>query len=292
MTFCRRRTFLGGLVACATGPSFAAAASYDPFEVVSLGRTGIRTTRLGFGTGVHSINRDSELLRRNGFDGAVRLLRAAYDRGIRYFDLADSYGSHALVRAAFKGLKRDSYTLGSKIWWRPGGIPEKDRAGAEASIDRFLREIGTDYLDLVELHCVSSPDWKTELATWCEGLARAKKAGKIRAHGCSFHSYSALEKAVDDAWIDLAHVRLNPFGRNMSSHPDRVLAKVREFHEKGKGVIAMKVLGVGTLKDKPGGIDRSLKWNLASGCVDVLNIGFTALAEIDDIVRRIRGLEK
>jgi hypothetical protein len=76
----------------------------------------------------------------------------------------------------------------------------------------------------------------------------------------------------------------------MTSHPDRVLAQARKFHAAGKGVIAMKVLGVGTLKDKPDGINRSLRWNLESGVADVLNIGFTSLAEIDDIIRRIEAL--
>ena len=285
-----RRPFLEGLAAFAAGP-VAAGGSERPrrsaFERVELGRTGIVTTRLGFGTGVHSINRDSELLRKNGCDGAVRLLRAAYDRGIRYFDLADTYGSHPIAAAAFKGLPRDSYTICTKYWWSAGGIPAEDRADAAASVDRFLRELHTDHIDIVELHCVTSPKWPDELARHMEALARAKKAGKIRAHGCSFHSYSALEAAVDCPWVEVAHVRMNPFGRSMSSHPDRVLAKAREFHAAGKGVVAMKVLGVGTLKDRPGGFDRSLRWNLESGVADVLNIGFTSLAEIDDIIRRI-----
>ena len=158
---------------------------------------------------------------------------------------------------------------------RAGGIPAADRADVAPSVDRFLDELHTDYIDIVELHCVTSPRWPDDLARHMEALSKLKEAGKIRAHGCSFHSYSALEAAVPCEWIDLAHVRLNPYGRNMTTHPDRVLAKVREFHCAGKGVIAMKVLGVGTLKDKPGGIDRSLRWNLENGVADVLNIGFT-----------------
>ena len=292
MTVTARRPFLEGLAAFTAVPLGAkdSARRHSPFERVVLGRTGISTTRLGFGTGVNSINRDSELLRRCGTEGAVRLLRAAYDRGLRYFDLADTYGSHRLVAAAFKGLPRDSYVLATKYWWSSGGIPALDRADAGTSIDRFLRELHTDYIDIVELHCVTSPKWPTELASHMEALAAAKKAGKIRAHGCSFHSCSALESAIGNKWIDVAHVRLNPYGRNMTSHPDRVLAQVRNFHAAGKGVIAMKVLGVGSLKDKPGGIDKSLRWNLESGVSDVLNIGFTSLAEIEDIIRRIEAL--
>ncbi len=288
----RRRPFLEGLAALASVPLGAEPAPrrHSPFERVTLGKTGITTTRLGFGTGVNSINRDSELLRKCGRDGAVRLLRAAYDRGLRYFDLADTYGSHKLVAEALKGLPRDSYALVTKYWWRSGGIPAPDRADAGTSVDRFLKEMNVGYIDVVELHCVTSPEWPKELAKHMEALAAAKKAGKIRAHGCSFHSCSALESAIANEWIDVAHVRLNPYGRNMTSHPDRVLAKARAFHDAGKGVIAMKVLGVGSLKNKPGGIDRSLRWNLESGVADVLNIGFTSLAEIDDMIRRIEAL--
>ena len=287
-----RRPFLEGLAAFAAGPSAVAETPRrrSAFDRVTLGRTGVTTTRLGFGTGVNSINRDSALLRRRGKDGAVRLLRAAYDRGIRYFDLADSYGSHPIAAAALRGLPRDSYAIGSKYWWAAGGIPAADRADVETTIDRFLKELHTDYIDFVELHCVSSPSWPDELARHMEGLARAKKAGKIRAHGCSFHSCSALETAVTNEWIEVAHIRMNPFGRCMSSHPDRVLAQARAFHAAGKGVLAMKVLGVGSLKDKTDGFNRSLKWNLESGAADVLVIGFTALEEIDDIVRRIEAL--
>ena len=292
MTLTPRRPFLEGLAAFTAVPLGAKDSQrhHSPFERVVLGRTGIATTRLGFGTGVHSINRDSELLRRCGRSGAVQLLRAAYDRGIRYFDLADTYGSHPLAAEAFKGLPRDSYVLATKYWWSSGGIPASDRSDVATSVDRFLRELHTDYIDIVELHCVTSPQWPSDLAKHMEALAAAKKAGKIRAHGCSFHSCSALETAIANEWIDLAHVRLNPYGRNMTSHPDRVLAQARKFHTSGKGIIAMKVLGVGTLKDKPDGINRSLRWNLESGVADVLNIGFTSLAEIDDIIRRIEAL--
>lgn len=288
-----RRTFIGGLAAVAAGPVFGDPASsekFSAFDAVKLGRTGIVTTRLGFGSGVNSWMHDSEMLRKCGFDGAVKLMRAAYDRGIRYFDLADSYGSHAIAAAAFKGLKRDDYTLSTKYWWREGGIPEKDRADVETSIDRYLKELNTDHLDIVQLHCVSSAKWPYELAEHLAGLERAKKAGKIRAHGCSFHSYQALAAALENDWLDVAHVRLNPFGRNMSTHPERVMKKVRELHAASRGIIAMKVLGVGSLKDKPDGFNRSLRWNLHSHVVDVLNIGFTSITEIDDIIKRISTL--
>ncbi len=291
-----RRTFIGGLAALAAGPACTQEApasrekKFSAFDKVTLGKTGIVTTRLGFGSGVNSWMHDSELLRRRGFDGAVKLMRSAYDRGIRFFDLADSYGSHRIAAAAFKGLKREGYTLCTKYWWRSGGIPETDRADAMTSIDRYLKELNTDYLDIVQLHCVDSPRWQTELAEHLEALARAKKAGKIRAHGCSFHSYGALAAALASDWLEVAHVRLNPFGRNMTSHPERVMKKVCELHDAGRGIVAMKVLGVGSLKDKPDGFNRSLRWNLNSPGVDVLNIGFTDIAEIDDIVKRIAAV--
>ena len=284
-----RRAFLAGGAAYALAAPAAEGRKHSAFEKVTLGKTGIVTTRLGFGTGASSWNRTSAIVRKNGEDGAARLVRDAYDRGVRFFDVADAYGTHALVRAALKGVPRSSYVLATKYAWN-GGIPAADRTDVATSIDRFLRELGTDYLDIVQIHCVTDAAWPTKLAPHMEALAAAKRAGKIRAHGCSFHSFGALEAAADTPWLDVAHVRINPFGRNMSAHPDRVMPVLRRMHAQGQGVIGMKILGVGSLAKDPVKMDRSIAYALDSGMVDVLNIGFTALGEVDDIVRRIAAV--
>lgn len=282
--FTRRRSFIAGAAAFAAAP--AGAASSPAYSRVALGRTGVSPSMLGFGTGVHGWNRASNLTRM-GREPAVKLLRAAYDRGVRFFDLADSYGSHPLLAEALAGVPRDSYVVCTKYAVGGAGIPKSDRAGAHASVERFLRELKTDYIDVVQLHCMTAPDWTEKFAEHMEGLSRAKAEGKIRAHGASFHSYSALEAGAKSDWLEVAHVRLNPFGKSMHTHPERVMALVKRMHETGKGVVAMKVLGEGALSKSPEKIDESVRWLVRSGAVDVLNVGFETLAQVDDMAARI-----
>ena len=299
-----RRSFVGSLAAfgagqvafgatnCVEQTSAAPKAKnrFSAWDEVSLGGTGIRTSRLGFGTGVKSGNRSSGMVRRNGHDGAVKLVRAAYERGIRFFDTADSYGTHAVLREALSPFPRSSYVICTKYWFMGGGIPEADKSDVESSVDRFLREFKTDYIDILQLHCVFQPDWPTSLQTHMEGLERCKKAGKIRAHGCSFHGAKSLPLAADTKWLDVAHVQINPFGSKMGLKPDEALEQVRKLHAAGKGVIGMKVLGEGSIA-KEGRMDQSIAWVLKNNAADVLDIGFLEIAEIDDIARRIAAVE-
>jgi aryl-alcohol dehydrogenase-like predicted oxidoreductase len=291
-----RRAFIGSCaaLACAgcrvdgTEPSTRRA--FSAWDRVTLGKTGITTTRLGFGTGVNAANHSSAMIRKHGRDGSVRLLRAAYERGVRFFDAADSYGSHALLSEALAPFPRASYVLCTKWWFKGGGIPAKDRADVATSVDRFLRELKTDYIDIVQLHCVTAGDWPTAMADEKDALARCKAAGKIRAHGCSFHGAASLPVALQDSWLDVAHVQVNPFGRHMGLSPARTLDCVRQLRAAGKGVIGMKILGVGSFAGE-GRIDASLAWVLRTAAADILDIGFTDLSEIDDIARRIAAVQ-
>lgn len=287
----KRRTFiqlssaavLAPLAGCRTS---ASKNTYSAYARVPLGTTGLLPTRLCFGTGIRSFNRNSELLKK-GRDYAVALLRSAYERGIRCFDLADTYGSHGPVAEALAPFPRDSYVLITKIWWRNGGIPEADHAPVPQLIERFLRELRTDHLDLVQLHCVDNPTWAADLAPQMEALEEAKQAGKIRAHGISIHAFSALHAAPEVPWLDAAHVRINPFGKMMAGPVDRNLTEIRRLKLAGKGVIGMKILGEGALSNDPAAIDASLALALNSNVVDVLDIGFLSLDQIDDIAARI-----
>ena len=177
-----RREFIAyGAVAAGAGPLFAAEpekveakAKFSAWDEVPLGKTGIRTTRLGFGTGVSAHNRSSGIIRRNGHEGAVKLIRAAYERGIRFFDTADSYGTHDVIREALAPFPRSSYTICTKYWYQRGGIPEADHTDVETSVNRFLRELGTDYIDILQIHCVSQGDWPTALQPHMDGLERCR----------------------------------------------------------------------------------------------------------------------
>jgi aryl-alcohol dehydrogenase-like predicted oxidoreductase len=286
-----RRSFIAGSAACALGCVTSPPTNYSAYETVSLGKTGIVTSRLGFGTGVSSWNRSSALARKLGKEKAVKLIRTAYDRGVRFFDTADAYGTHEFVRDALKDVPRESYVITTKYTCR-GGIPASDQKDVTTSLDRFLKELATDYIDIVQIHCVTDKDWDKKLSVHMEGLEEAKKKGKIRAHGCSFHSLAALETAAQTPWLDVAHVRINPYGRSMSAHPEKVMPVIKKMHAQGKGIIGMKILGVGSLAKEPGKMDASIAYSLNSGVVDVLNIGFMSINEVDDMARRIASIPR
>jgi len=147
---------------------------------------------------------------------------------------------------------------------------------------------GTDYLDLVLLHCVSSPKWPEELRERMDSLARLKTKGVIRAHGVSCHSLAALEAAAAEPWVDSVHVRINPYGMSMDDKPEKVVPVLKKLHAAGKGVVGMKIIGEGRLGNDAEKRDESARFVLGLGCVDVLNIGFEKVEEIDDFARRVR----
>lgn len=263
---------------------------FDPLQIVTLGKTGIKTTLLGMGTGYSGYNRSSNITRAGV---AESIIRAAYERGIRYFDCADSYGTHPFTQAALKGIPRENYVLGTKMWVTAGGIPEQERPDSAIVVDRFRKELNTDYIDLVQLHCMTTGKWSDEQKRFMDGLENLKAKKIIRAHGLSVHSFDALKVASDHPWVDVIHVRINPFGEAMDQRdPSLVVPVIEKFHEAGKGVIGMKLIGGGKLKDDPQKIEESLKFVLGLGIVDMIIIGFEKPEQIDNYIDRIRTVQK
>jgi aryl-alcohol dehydrogenase-like predicted oxidoreductase len=260
----------------------------------------VKTTRIGFGTGMRGGNRRSDLVR-GGYPKAIEMLRYAYDMGIRLFDCADMYGTHDVVAEALRGKPRDSYVLVTKVWVRPGGIPETERLAPEELIKRFLREFGalrTDYIDVVQIHCMDNNRWTGEWVAAMESLEKAKKAGLIRAHGISSHSNAATEKAAETEWCDVVHVRINSEGMHMDGPRDDAAARVAETvrttkvaHEAGKGVIAMKVVGQGDMKDLETR-KKSTKFVMDLGTVNCMIVGFTEKEQITEFVTNVAALSK
>jgi aryl-alcohol dehydrogenase-like predicted oxidoreductase len=284
---------IGGILASRTLISAAEAspASYDPFEKVSLGKTNLKFSRFCMGTGVSGGNRQSNQTRM-GKEKFEALLKGGYDRGVRWFDLADLYGTHPYLTPALHGLPRDSYGVVSKIWWRSGGIPEKERPDADVVVERFLKEIKTDYLDLVLLHCVESATWPQELRKQMDILAKLKEKGLIRAHGVSCHSLPALEAAAREPWVDSVHARINPYRMLMDDEPDKVAPVLKKIHDAGKGVVGMKIIGEGRLRNDKQKREESARYVLGLGCIDILNVGFEKPEEIDDFAETVRGVKK
>ncbi len=262
----------------------------DPFQKVTLGKTGIETTLLGMGTGFSGYSRSSSITRAGV---AESLIKVAYEKGIRYFDCADNYGTHPFTAAALKGIPRENYTIGSKMWVTRGGIPETERPDAEIVVDRFRKELNTDYIDIVQLHCMTAGTWTDQQKRYLDGLENLKAKKIIRAHGVSVHSFDALEAAAANPWVDVIHVRINPYGESMDSRdPALVIPVIEKMHKAGKGVIGMKLIGNGKFRNDPEKIEASLKYVLDLGTVDMMIIGFELPEHIDNYVGRLSNALK
>lgn len=296
----QRREFLqrsvAGVGGVLFGARFATAAETktqrcDPYESIRLGRTGLKLSRTCLGTGMRGGQRQSNQTRmgKEKFEG---LIREAYERGVRVFDLADMYGTHPYVIPALQNIPRQDFAIFSKIWWRPGGIPEKERPDADVVVERFLKELKTDYIDLVLLHCVEAATWPQDLSKQMEILANLKKKGVIRAHGVSCHTLAALEAAANEPWVDSVHARINPYGTKMDGPPEKVVPILQKMHRLGKGVVGMKLIGEGAFRNSDEQRDKSVQFVLGLGCVDVLNVGFEKTEEIDDFATRVKKVSR
>jgi 1-deoxyxylulose-5-phosphate synthase len=249
---------------------------FSAADTVVLGKTGITTSRLAMGTGtVGSGGRSHQTAL--GVKGLSDLLLNGHDNGLRFFDSADAYGSHPHVAEALKHVPRDKVTILTKTWAR-------DPAGARADLDRFRRELGTDYLDICLMHCVTEGDWAERYRGVMDVFSEAKEKGIIRAHGCSCHSIEALRAAAKSPWVEVDLVRINPIGSHMDADPDTVVSVLREMKAAGKGIVGMKILGQGDLRNRQ---DEALKYALSLGVLDAFTIGAESRTEQQDLIRRI-----
>jgi len=245
-------------------------------DTVMIGKTGIKTSRLAMGTGTVGIGHHSHQTDL-GVDGLSALLLNGYDHGLRFFDSADAYGSHPHVAEALKHVPRDKVTVLTKTWSR-------DPAAARADLDRFRKELGTDYLDICLMHCLTEADWTERYRGVMDVFSEAKEKGIIRAHGCSCHSIEALRAAAKSPWVEVDLVRMNPVGAHMDADPETVISVVREMKAAGKGIIGMKILGQGEMRTRQ---DEALKFALSLGLLDAFTIGAESKAEQEDLIRRI-----
>jgi aryl-alcohol dehydrogenase-like predicted oxidoreductase len=287
-----RRQFVTTTVTAGTGTFLFGKAVFglteDPFRIITLGKTGIKSTLLGMGTGFSGYNRSSNITRAGN---AESLIRTAYEKGIRFFDCADSYGTHPYVASALKSVPRESYTLSSKIWVNQGGLPEPERPDADKVIERFRKELNTDYLDLVQIHCMTDPKWTDKQKKQMDILENLKAKKIIRSHGVSVHSLEAMEACAESPWVDVVHVRINPFGETMDKNdPAKVIPVISKLHMAGKGIIGMKLIGNGNFKNDSKKIDASLKFVLGLGTVDMIIVGFELPEQIDNYISRVKKI--
>jgi 1-deoxyxylulose-5-phosphate synthase len=261
------------LAALATQPPLK---KFSATDTVTLGSTGIKTSRLAMGTGTVGSGHHSNQTAL-GVKGLSDLLLNGYDQGLRFFDAADSYGSHPHVAAALKNVPRDKVTVLSKTWAR-------DPATARADLDRFRRELGVDYLDVCLMHCLTEADWTKRYEGVMDVLSEAKQKGVIRAHGCSCHTIEALHAAAKSPWVEIDFARINPIGSHMDADPATVVSVLREMKAAGKAVVGMKILGQGDLASRQ---DEAIKYALSLGVLDAFTIGAESKAQQEDLIRRI-----
>lgn len=249
---------------------------FQASDMVTLGKTGIQTSRLAMGTGTVGSGHHSHQTAL-GIQGLSDLLRNGYDHGLRFFDAADSYGSHPHVAEALKYVPRDKVTVLTKSWSR-------DAQGMRADLERFRKELRTDYLDICLMHCLTEADWTDRYRGAMDVLEEAKQKGIIRAHGCSCHSIEALRAAAKSPFVEVDLARINPIGSHTDAEPETVVSVLREMKASGKAVVGMKILGQGDLSTRQ---SEAIKYALSLGVLDAFTIGAESKAEQEDLIRRI-----
>lgn len=289
-----RREFLkqaafGAAAAASMGQSGIAAMApgrRSATDWVELGNSGVKVTRLAFGTGTYGGRVQREL----GQPAFTKLVRHAYDRGIRFFETADAYtGMPQMLAEALRGLPRDSYRLMTKMRLR-----ETDPVNA--TLDRFRRELNSEYFDILLLHCVRTPDWPEQFKRFRDELSEAKSKKVIAAHGASCHGLLPLRAFPQTTnWLDVALLRVNHDGTRMDAIPTEssergnvkeVTSHIDTIRKRGTGVLGMKLIGEGRFTT-PEMREMSLRYVMKLGTVDAVTIGYKSPAEIDEAIERI-----
>ena len=246
-------------------------------DIIKLGNTGIKVSRLAMGTGTHGVNRSSNQTRKLGVKGLGELLHAAYEQGIFFWDSADQYGTHPHLKEGLKYVPREKVVILTKTH-----ATTEDEM--KADLDRFRQEIGTDYLDIVLLHFMTKDNWPEIKTGAMNVLSQAREDGIIKAHGVSCHTLGALKAAAATDWVQVDLARINPYGSQMDDEVPVVVDVLKDMKNKGKAVIGMKIFGAGELTDR---LDECLQFALAKDFVDCFTIGQEDRSQMEDLVKRI-----
>jgi predicted aldo/keto reductase-like oxidoreductase len=280
---------LAGLAALSTA-GFAAEGflpAHAKVDQVKLGNTGLTVSRVALGTGSIGGNHQSNQTRL-GLPAFVKMAHHAYDRGIRFLDTADTYGSYPFAREVFKEVPREKVTLLGKMW------TYNDVAKSEPvdkALDRFRTETGSDYFDIMLLHCMTNGNWQEEKKRYIDYFSLAKQKGIIKSVGLSCHNYEALKLAVDDPWVDVILSRINPFQSHMDGTPAQINALLDRARANGKGIIGMKIFGNGDkILEKER--EESITFALKKTSVHCMTLGMESIAQVDDAVDRVMRIAK
>lgn len=288
MFYITRRKFLKtGLAASAfavTGSFPSSAARQTATDWVMLGKSGVKVTRLAFGTGSFSGRVQRDL----GQEGFTRLVRYAYDSGIRFFETAESYGDmHRMLGVALKGIPRDSYRLMSKVTTRPTGNPQE-------KFDELRKLANTEYFDIMLLHWQHTATWPADTSKWQDGILEAQSKKAIVSRGASVHGLPALRQVPGNKWLDVAMIRMNHKGTSMDAEDynthglgnvTEVVSHVKQVGKERMGVVSMKLIGEGTFDRE----DRkaAMRFAFKDAGVDCVTVGYKNTAEIDEAIENL-----
>jgi aryl-alcohol dehydrogenase-like predicted oxidoreductase len=279
------KTGLAAGVLAGTGGLPLRAARGTASDWVTLGKSGVKVTRLAFGTGSMS----GQVQRELGQDEFTKLVRYAYDRGIRFFETAESYGEmHKMLGVALKGIPRDTYRLMSKVTTRQGVNPLE-------KIDQLRKLANTDYFDIMLLHWLHVPTWPADTVLWQDGILEAQSKKMVVGHGASVHGLPALRRFPGNKWLQVAMIRMNHKGTIMDAEDyrtsgpgnvDEVVAHVKQVRTEGMGVISMKLVGEGRFTNR-GDRQAAMRFAFQNAGVDSVTVGFKNTAEVDEAIENL-----
>ena len=283
MAICPRRRFLQSLLAAGAAPLVAAKGTATDW--VTLGKSNVKVTRLAFGTGSFSGRVQREL----GQEQSTRLVRHAYDRGIRFFETAESYGEmHKMLGIALKGIPRDTYRLMTKLTTREGTNPQE-------KIDELRRLAQTDYFDIALLHYQHFATWPKDSMRWQDGISEARVKQAIVGQGASVHGLPALRQMPGNKWLEVAMIRVNHNGTKMDAevyntndpgNVPEVVSHVKQVKGEGMGVISMKLVGEGAFTNREDR-KRAMRFAFQNAGVDCVTVGYKSTAEIDEAIENL-----
>jgi len=252
---------------------------------VTLGKSNVKVTRLAFGTGSMS----GQVQRDLGQEQFTRLVRHAHERGVRFFETAESYPRmHEMLGVALKGVPRDSYRLMTKMTTHDGVDPQQ-------KIDELRRLANTEYFDIALLHWQHTSTWPTDSLRWQDGISEAQAKQVVLSHGASVHGLPALRQFPGNQWLQVAMIRVNHKGVRMDGEDyntndlgnvSEVVTHVKQVHKQGMGVISMKLVGEGAFTARE---DRqaAMKFAFKNAGVDAVTVGYKNTAEIDEAIENL-----
>jgi predicted aldo/keto reductase-like oxidoreductase len=259
-------------------------------DVVTLGKSGIKLSRLGIGTG----SNNGQVQRAMGQEAFTSLVHAAYERGVTYIDTAHNYQTHGMVKEAIKGLPREKFYIQTKMPWDRAPFTEKPLD----ALDKFRQELGVDYIDSVLIHCATKHTWPTDLRFMQDAFSEAQSKGAIKIKGVSCHGLPALTAATTNDWIDVHLARVNAQAHHMDGadgtfgepgNRDAAMKELTAMHARGHGVIGMKLIGNGDFTDAADR-EKAMRFVLTCGCVDAVVVGMNGIGQLDETIARINRI--